>query len=165
MERYAQTLPDRYPLKDTGLDGFEKKLVPPFRHLMVALRGTRPDAWHTAYATAAEIWGPPVGLPLVHRFSATVFNLHETGKRAFILHDPLDLRNREDLSRDEMDFFEMIHYMRRSSPHAARESIFALTEGRMDAGFIHEAMSFCHDYAVGVRPGVGSKPKLRVVSS
>ncbi|MEM8555847.1 MAG: hypothetical protein AAGF71_13600 [Pseudomonadota bacterium] len=165
MDWHAQEPPARHPLHATAFDNFELKLVPVFRHFIAAFRGQGLNAAHRGYDAASVAFGPATGLQIAHRFSATVMGLHQFGKPNLEVHDPLNSQDQHFLTQDELLFFEMIHYMRRNATHAAKGAISTLTDGRMDAGFMHEALTFARDHGVGVKRQTVPRPKLRLVKA
>lgn len=150
-----------------NLDHFEESLVPILRHFLTAIDEPKTQAWHLAYATAAEKWGSSVGLAVAHDLAEFVRAALACHPEGYAYHDPLELDHRRLLTADEAMLIMSLHYMRRDQTDRARVTLENATRGRRDARMIRAALSFAHRHGTGAnarRDGMAERPALTLVS-
>lgn len=151
------------PVADLPIDDFEVALLPLVRHFTLALSGESPKGWKTAYGLAAERWGTPIGLSVAHEIGKLVAALEETRGTLPRVQDPLSMDARLLVTLDERFFLLMVHHMRRDETADARDAVWALTEGRILAPFIRQALSFAARHSLVAPISSGRAPVLRIV--
>ncbi|WP_152563294.1 hypothetical protein [Ruegeria halocynthiae] len=147
-------------------DTFENGLLVVARHHFDSLARPETQAWHLAYSIAAERWGDRVGLSAAHLLARFLRYVVQCRDVAFDHADPFCEYSRGQLTEDEATLMYVLHFMRRDDTAAARESVDALTRGRLDPDVIRSGLTFANRFPAGSTPQAGTHTaaRLRVVS-
>lgn len=158
-------------LSDLDLDSFETNLLPIARDLLSALQDPPTQDWQTAYRTAAEIWGPAIGLSVAHELMEVLSAVLSAREVPLCLAGKDDDQALNTLTSDEAMVLLMIRYLRRDNPQQARNMVENLTHGIRDAQVMKAGSRFGQRFAASrsrdpfpsstVRPEMS--PSLKIV--
>jgi len=140
-------------------------VLPVLRHFLFALSHPERQSWQLAYKIAAERWGEVPGLSIANLLFKTIRFVVEARSGSFAVVDPLCLKDRDRVTRDEVAFLRMLHHMRRDDTAQARDAVADLTQGTMDPNVIRSGLSFAHRYSCGQSGAPVRPPQLRIVSA
>ena len=156
---------DALPFADQ-LDPVNAKLLPVLRHFLNAFLAPETYGWRHGYAAASGTWGQARGLAIADAMQAFLAAVLQNRPVPFIYADPLDLKERQTLLPDEVEFLALITCMRSDRTSQARIIIGRLTGGMVPAAVVRTGLSLASllDPDQPVVRQTKRPAKLRVVS-
>ncbi|MFW5654885.1 MAG: hypothetical protein ACOCYW_04465 [Roseicyclus sp.] len=154
------TMPQGPSRSPETLDPVGQRLLPILRHFLRALQEGGSGAWQIGFAAAAEVWGEARGLAIAFRAQKFLAALLKSRPVPLRHADPLCPEARLTITEDEAVLLALLAQMRNDEPRRARDSIAALTGGRVEAAVVRTGLELCAilDGTPGARRGQAARP-------
>ncbi|MEM9394640.1 MAG: hypothetical protein AAGA38_12320 [Pseudomonadota bacterium] len=123
-------------------DDFERDVLVVTRELFATFATPALQSWGKAFSIAEDIWGETAGLVVAQKLQKLVRATLESRRYDFDFHDPFSSSAHGGMTRDETNFLQMLHYMRRDNISEARKAAEAVSLGKMDPYVLRASLAF-----------------------
>lgn len=126
-----------------SLDPVEQSLLPVFRYFLLSFQDNDGQGWRLAFSVAAETWGEARGLAIAHRAQTFLSALLQNRAVPFQSADPLCLKERAEVTKDEADLLALLSHMRADETGAARNILRNLVGERCHSATVKTGLQLC----------------------